>query len=103
MAAAVGISCVAYLVLTVKKIARDPAIPDQWLPRGKPQVLFEELIKFPEDLIIDHEKGLAIISADPGRHEWNTVMVSWDSFNFVLTQLEAEAHNGDPTGPDERP
>jgi hypothetical protein len=76
VAATAGISCLAYLALKVKKIARDPALPDQWLSNGKPHVLFEELIKFPEDLIIDHEKGSAIISADPGRHEWNTVMVS---------------------------
>ena len=60
----------------MKKVVRDPPLPKQWVLKGNPQVLFEELIKFPEDLIIDHEKGLAIISADPGRHEWNTVMVS---------------------------
>ena len=30
-----------------------------------------------EDLVIDQDAGMALLSCDPGRDWWNTVMVCW--------------------------
>ncbi|KAK2800156.1 hypothetical protein FQN50_008251 [Emmonsiellopsis sp. PD_5] len=51
-------------------------LPESWHPfeGGSANVLFTDSIKFPEDAIIDHDRGVAIISSDAGRSQWNTVM-----------------------------
>lgn len=39
-------------------------------------IRFRNLIRNCEDGIIDAERGFALLSCDPGRDNWNTVMVS---------------------------
>jgi arylesterase/paraoxonase len=55
----------------------DPNLPQSWVPyRNDPAVdiAFKERLRYCEDVVIDHAKGMAIISCDPGRTRWNTVM-----------------------------
>ncbi|KAK2735899.1 hypothetical protein FQN55_001932 [Onygenales sp. PD_40] len=51
-------------------------LPESWHPfdGGSANVLFADTIKFAEDLIIDHDRGVAIVSSDAGRSQWNTVL-----------------------------
>ncbi|GAD96857.1 serum paraoxonase/arylesterase 2 [Paecilomyces variotii No. 5] len=53
-----------------------PSIPTLWLPfrKGKAEVLFKDIIKYSEDIILDPEYGVAIVSSDGNRAKWNTVM-----------------------------
>lgn len=52
-------------------------MPSEWngFPGGKASVLFQDKVKFSEDVVLDQENGFAIISADSGRAQWNTVLV----------------------------
>lgn len=40
------------------------------------KVKFENQIRNCEDIVLDEKRGAAILSCDPGRDWWNTVMVS---------------------------
>ncbi|KAL1970819.1 hypothetical protein VTN77DRAFT_2653 [Rasamsonia byssochlamydoides] len=51
-------------------------LPERWHPfrNGLAWILFKERVKFSEDVVLDHERGFAIISSDPGRVFWNTIV-----------------------------
>jgi arylesterase / paraoxonase len=53
-------------------------LPPSWhpFPNGEVEVILKDRLKYCEDVLFDHDNGLAIVSGDPGRGEWNTVMVS---------------------------
>ncbi|KAL1989270.1 hypothetical protein VTN96DRAFT_32 [Rasamsonia emersonii] len=53
-----------------------PLIPERWHPfhKGLVWILFKDRVKFSEDVVLDHERGFAIISSDPGRVFWNTIL-----------------------------
>jgi hypothetical protein len=54
-------------------------LPSSWHPfsGGEAEVMLKDRLKYCEDVFFDHEKGTAIISSDPGRAQWNTVMASF--------------------------
>lgn len=54
-----------------------PSLPRLWHPfrKGKAEVLFKDVVKYSEDVVLDHERGVAIISSDANRTRWNTLMV----------------------------
>ncbi|OAT03947.1 serum paraoxonase/arylesterase 2 [Blastomyces gilchristii SLH14081] len=60
----------------VTKIDTVHNLPRAWHPfeGGSADIRFADTIKYSEDIVIDHDHGLAIISFDPSRSEWNTVM-----------------------------
>lgn len=39
------------------------------------QIKFRDQIRNCEDVVLDEGAGVAILSCDPGRDRWNTVMV----------------------------
>lgn len=43
------------------------------------QVNFKDDVRNCEDILLDEEEAFMLLSCDPGRDEWNTVMVSVDS------------------------
>lgn len=43
---------------------------------GNSTILFADELKYCEEVILDHHSGTAILSCDPGRGDWNTVLVS---------------------------
>ncbi|ODH14316.1 hypothetical protein ACO22_06602 [Paracoccidioides brasiliensis] len=51
-------------------------LPPAWHPfeDGSVNIRFTDIIENTEDILIDHDRAIAIISFDPGRTEWNTVM-----------------------------
>ncbi|KAG5304471.1 serum paraoxonase/arylesterase [Histoplasma capsulatum G186AR] len=69
------ISTVFYKPL-VTKIHTLHNLPGEWHPfdGGSADIRFSDTIKYSEDIVIDNDRGIAIISFDPGRSEWNTVM-----------------------------
>lgn len=71
------ISTVFYKPL-VTKIHTLHNLPGEWHPfdGGSADIRFSDTIKYSEDIVIDNDRGIAIISFDPGRSEWNTVMVN---------------------------
>ncbi|KAL1961572.1 hypothetical protein VTN77DRAFT_1424 [Rasamsonia byssochlamydoides] len=38
------------------------------------ELIMKNFLRYCEDVVLDHEQGLAIVSCDPGRPKWNTVM-----------------------------
>ncbi|RDW67595.1 hypothetical protein BP6252_08991 [Coleophoma cylindrospora] len=52
------------------------SLPEAWhgFPPGAAEIIFQDELKYCEDALFDHEMGVAILSCDPGRGEWNTVM-----------------------------
>jgi arylesterase/paraoxonase len=40
------------------------------------EIKFADSIRNCEDVILEEDRGVAILSCDPGRDRWNTVMVS---------------------------
>lgn len=50
------------------------------------ELKFEKRIRNCEDVVLDEELGVAIISCDPGRDWWNTVMVI--DFSFPTLRLK---------------
>ncbi|KAI9836290.1 MAG: hypothetical protein M1819_001627 [Sarea resinae] len=38
------------------------------------QIKFQDLVRNCEDVLLDEKRGIAILSCDPGRDKWNTVM-----------------------------
>jgi hypothetical protein len=52
-------------------------LPPSWLgfSDGQAEIVMGKQLKYCEDVFLDHEEGVAIISCDPGRAQWNTVMV----------------------------
>lgn len=55
------------------------ALPSSWHPfttNGNAEIIHKHRLKYCEDVLFDHKQELAILSCDPGRAEWNTVMVS---------------------------
>lgn len=45
------------------------------------KIMFEDKLRNCEDGVIDQDAGMALLSCDPGRDWWNTVMVG---FSFTL-------------------
>ncbi|PGH00868.1 hypothetical protein GX51_05532 [Blastomyces parvus] len=60
----------------VTKIDTIHNLPRAWHPfdGGSADIRFADTIKYSEDIVIDHDHGIAIISFDPSRSGWNTVM-----------------------------
>jgi arylesterase / paraoxonase len=54
----------------------DPDLPPKWTPyeQATADIVFPDRLRYCEDVVIDHHRGVAIISCDPGRPRWNTVM-----------------------------
>jgi arylesterase / paraoxonase len=50
-----------------------------WLPTiatfSEYKVKLEEVVRNCEDVVLDESHSVAILSCDPGRDKWNTVMV----------------------------
>jgi arylesterase/paraoxonase len=63
------------------KLLLGEKLPPSWhpFPNGEAEVILKDRLKYCEDVLFDHENGLAIVSGDPGRAQWNTVMVSQSS------------------------
>ncbi|KAL2001296.1 hypothetical protein VTN02DRAFT_1938 [Thermoascus thermophilus] len=74
LVAALGSAIVLYRILS--RCAINASIPYLWHPfhKGKACVLFKDILKYSEDVSLDHERGIAIISSDANRARWNTVM-----------------------------
>jgi hypothetical protein len=68
-------------------VAALPSAP--WIPfeKGQANVIFKDQLKYCEDALFDHEKGMAILSCDLGRAEWNTVMVNLPALITMLPSL----------------
>lgn len=43
------------------------------------KIKFRDRVRNCEDVVLDEGMGIAILSCDPGRDRWNTVMVLFDS------------------------
>lgn len=54
-----------------------PRLPEQWLAfrSGLAWTLFKDRVRFSEDMVLDQERGFAVISSDPGRVFWNSLWV----------------------------
>jgi arylesterase/paraoxonase len=48
------------------------------------EIKFKEITRNCEDVVLDEENSVAILSCDPGRDKWNTVMVSKSDFSYTL-------------------
>lgn len=81
-----------FLIRTALPFLIVPSLPTLWLPfrKGKAEVLFKEIIKYSEDIILDPEYGIAIISSDGNRPKWNTVMVRCVAFQACSINSSSE-------------
>jgi arylesterase / paraoxonase len=54
---------------------------------GHVDVKFEDVLRNCEDVVLDTKEGFALLSCDPGRDSWNTVMVYllYELRNFMPT------------------
>ncbi|PGH27976.1 hypothetical protein AJ80_00230 [Polytolypa hystricis UAMH7299] len=71
-----GITQMSRIFRTISELFVSSKLPDSWTPfqNGEVEVAFNDRITFAEDVVLDHEYGVAIISCDPGRPNWNTVI-----------------------------
>jgi len=80
VSATAGIGAALYILHKYVFPFRDlhsPPLPAEWnaFDEGTAKVILKEHLSCCEDVLLDHETGQAVISADPGRPQWNTVMV----------------------------
>ncbi|PGH35943.1 hypothetical protein GX50_01268 [[Emmonsia] crescens] len=76
LALIVGTLSVVFYKPLVVKIDTLHDLPRVWHPfdGGSANIRFADTIRYSEDILIDYDRGIAIISFDLTRSEWNTVM-----------------------------
>ncbi|KAL1991888.1 hypothetical protein VTN49DRAFT_5196 [Thermomyces lanuginosus] len=71
-ATALGLAIVACLHKLFSPWVELPHLPEKWISfrGGLAWILFKNDVRFTQDVVLDHERGVAIISLDPSRISW---------------------------------